>query len=170
MTSTRTLAFGLALLLASVAAVQAEGTFFKPAKQVLPPATTKTAAPATEDTDKATSPSFPDVLTGSPSVVDTATLVVDGHRVLLMGIDGLTGVYASGLQTFIASYGNSVTCTLIAQGPYYHCVTASQNVDVAEAALLNGAAKTNDSATPSQKAKEAQSRSAGRGVWASTGQ
>jgi endonuclease YncB( thermonuclease family) len=146
----------------------AEGTFFRPEKQVLPPAETKTSAQSAESAQVPTSPSYPEVLSGAPSVVDTATLVVDGHRVLLSGLVGLTGQFAQGLQTFIAGYGNAVTCTLIGLGPYYRCVTASQNVDVAEAALLNGAARASADATPSQRSKETQARNAGRGVWASS--
>src|SRR6201992_1215853 len=109
MISIKRLAVVVFLEVALSTAAQAEGTFFKPAKQVLPPAETK------EPPTDAAPPSqgYPDVLSGAPVVLDPATLVVDGHRVMLAGLDGLTGQFARGLKTFIDSDGGTVTCTLI---------------------------------------------------------
>jgi len=79
-------------------------------------------------------------------VPNAATLVVADQRIRLLGID-------PGPVTALAP-----------QTGRYRCFTAS-GVDVAEAAILNGAGRVGDGATPGYREREAEARQGHRGLW-----
>ncbi|MGA9794061.1 MAG: serine/threonine-protein kinase [Rhizomicrobium sp.] len=104
-------------------------------------------------------------LAGAAQVRDTGRLTVGGHHVRLAGVDGFTGEYATTLQTFVESYGGAVDCVIVAHTTTYRCWTATGHIDVSEAALLNGAARAGNGATPAQIKAEAEAKAANRGIW-----
>ena len=58
----------------------------------------------------------------------------------------------------------ALMCEPDAQTYRYRCFTSS-GVDVAEAAILNGAGRVGDGAAPSYREREAEARQGRRGLW-----
>jgi hypothetical protein len=117
-------------------------------------------APATQST--------PEPLTlDHPTVVDTATLQAGGTIVALYGIEGLKGVMAEGLQRFLAAHGAHVTCQSLDQSQPSSDFVCLQpdGTDVAEVALVNGAARAKTDAPKVYLDQEAAAQSARRGIW-----
>jgi len=100
-----------------------------------------------------------------PTVVDTATLKSGGTTVALFGIDGVQGEAVDNLQGFLASSGNQVTCQ--AQTSAEFVCLLSDGTDVAQAALINGAARAKADAPDAYREQEAAAQAARRGIWAS---
>ncbi len=71
---------------------------------------------------------------------DTATLAADGQTYMLDGVYGLGAPYTDQLQVYIAAHGDSMRCNPQGAPGYYVCMLGD-GTDVAEAALLNGAAR-----------------------------
>ncbi|MGH7029258.1 MAG: hypothetical protein ACREEZ_02410 [Stellaceae bacterium] len=67
-------------------------------------------------------------------------------------------------ESWVRSQG-ALTCAPDGQTGRYHCFT-SGGVDVAEAAILNGAGRVGDGATPAYRQSETEARHDGRGLWA----
>jgi hypothetical protein len=131
----------------------------QPANSALPVAS---QSPTSTASSAQAAPSQPTV-SGKATVVNTAILNVNGVKISLAGIEGVGGTAATQLQGFLTSQGDQVTCT--PSGDRYTCVT-SKGVDVAEAALLNGAAKASSAASERYKSLEQDAKTKHRGIWA----
>ena len=104
-----------------------------------------------------------DRLTGVPRVVDTATLLVGGRRIRLLGVDGSSGQAARDFSRYIR--GRRVTCEPSSAKPeLFRC--AVEGHDLAAAVLSNGAGRANPDATSDLRGAENEAREAGRGIWA----
>jgi endonuclease YncB( thermonuclease family) len=98
-----------------------------------------------------------------PSIVDTARLTDATNSVTLFGIVGLPGEAAQGMQAFLASAGNRVLCQA-RTGADYVCLLPN-GTDLAEVALINGAARAKDDAPAAYHDQEAAAQAARRGIW-----
>ena len=98
-----------------------------------------------------------------PQVIDTAKLASGPQSVSLFGVVGLPGEAAQGLQGFLASAGDRVTCQA-QTGAEFVCLLPD-GTDVAEAALINGAARAKDDAPEAYRDQEAAAQAARRGLW-----
>jgi endonuclease YncB( thermonuclease family) len=99
-----------------------------------------------------------------PTVVTTARLAADASRVDLFGIDGLAGDAAQGLQAYLDSAGDRVFC-VPQDNAGYVCATPD-GTDIAEVALVNGAARTRPEAPDAYREQEIAAQTARRGLWA----
>jgi endonuclease YncB( thermonuclease family) len=131
-------------------------------------ATPNGAAPA-ETTKAAAAPAAPEPVTlEQPKVIDTARLQSGDTTVSLYGIEGLTGEPAQGLQSFLAAGGNRLTCQahtspgLASTG--FVCLMPD-GTDVAQVALVNGAARAMPDAPDTYREQEAAAQTARRGIW-----
>jgi endonuclease YncB( thermonuclease family) len=96
-------------------------------------------------------------------VPNAATLVVADQRLRLSGIDPGPGEALAPFESWVRGQG-ALMCEPDAQTGRYRCLT-SGGVDVAEAAILNGAGRVGDGASPEYRASETQARTARRGLW-----
>jgi len=104
----------------------------------------------------------PAVLTGTvDQVIDTATLKIGGETVELSGIKGLGSPYRDQLAKFIQEQGSEIRCEPI--GERYICFVS--NVDLALAALTNGAARLAADATTQYRQAAADARRNRRGIF-----
>jgi hypothetical protein len=110
----------------------------------------------------APAPVLPDTVTGHAKVVNTATLIVDGRRIQLFGIRGEGGVYAAQLRSLIESQGGVLSCHR--RDTLYTC-SLPGNLDIARAALFNGAALPAANAPADYQDQAAAARQARRGLW-----
>ncbi len=85
--------------------------------------------------------------------------------VTLFGIDGVPGEAAQNLQGFLGATGNRLTCQA-QTGADFVCLLPD-GTDVAQAALINGAARAKADAFDAYRAQEAAAQAARRGIWAS---
>jgi endonuclease YncB( thermonuclease family) len=107
-------------------------------------------------------PPQPLVLNGPvEKVIDTGTLKIAGETVLLAGIKGLGSPYRDQLAKFIEEQGSEVRCT--PSGVRHTCFVS--NVDLALAALTNGAARLAPDATEQYRAAAAEARRNHRGIF-----
>jgi endonuclease YncB( thermonuclease family) len=90
-------------------------------------------------------------------------LVVGDQRIRLSGIDPGPAEVLGPFENWVEAQGDLV-CDPDAQTWRYHCLTGS-GIDVAEAAILNGAGRVGDGATPQYRDSETQARNAKRGLW-----
>jgi endonuclease YncB( thermonuclease family) len=121
------------------------------------PATTPGAA-APEPTPAAA------VIHGSVTrVPNAATLVVADQRIRLWGIDPGPPTVLAPFENWVRAQGD-LTCEPVAQTGRYRCFTGG-GIDVAEAAILNGAGRVGDGATPDYRQREAEARQGHRGLW-----
>ena len=99
---------------------------------------------------------------GIPTVVDSATLLLNGALVPLDGITGERGSPANELSRYIG--GREVACEPAdPRAPKYRCKIG--DYDLGEAILLNGAGRAAANAPERLRSAEEKARSAGRGVW-----
>ena len=105
---------------------------------------------------------LPASVTGPASVVDTGTLQVGDQKVALAGVKGVSGEYAYDLQKLINAQGPQVSCGL--RGQAYLC-TLPTGLDIARAALFNGAADVTDDASDDYRQQAAAARAGHRGIW-----
>jgi endonuclease YncB( thermonuclease family) len=99
-----------------------------------------------------------------PKVIDTAKLQSGETTVSLSGIEGLAGASAQALQGFLSTGDGHVTCQPQST-PGFVCLTAD-GTNVAQEALINGAAKTTPDAPDAYRKQEAAAQDARRGIWA----
>jgi endonuclease YncB( thermonuclease family) len=132
-----------------------------------PPPTGQEPAPAKAAALGTTAPeatAAPAVLRGPVTrVPNAATLVVSDQRVRLLGIDPGPPNYLTSFENWIRSQG-TLSCEPEAQTGRYQYFTAN-GVDVAEAAILNGAGRVGDGATPGYRERETEARQGHRGLW-----
>ncbi len=142
-----------------------------PPAAAAPPAPARTAQPAPPPAEPATTlaqPAIPPpepVTVDHPTAVDTATLAGSGQTFRLFGLVGTGGDAVAGLQGYITANGDKVTCQAEAGGGFV-CLLPD-GTDIAQVALVNGAARTQPDAPEAYRAQEAQAQAERRGVWAS---
>ena len=123
--------------------------------------------PAAAATAGATSPettSTPATVRGPVTrVPNAATLIVADQRVRLSGIDPGPSTVLAPFENWVRAQG-VLHCEPDAQTGRYRCFTGG-GVDVAEAAILNGAGRVGDGASPGYRESETQARTAKRGFW-----
>ncbi|HEY3909114.1 MAG TPA: hypothetical protein VGM07_04395 [Stellaceae bacterium] len=113
----------------------------------------------------ATPAAAPGVVRGAVTrVPNAATLVVNDQRLRLSGIDPGPQEVLAPFESWVRGQGELI-CEPDAQTGRYHCLT-SGGVDVAEAAILNGAGRVGDGATPAYRDSETAARQGRRGLWA----
>ena len=86
-----------------------------------------------------------------PTVIDTDTLKAGDTTVTLFGIEGIQGEAAQGMQGFLAANAGRVTCQAQSAAGGFVCLLPD-GTDVAEVALVNGAARVKDDAPPALSA------------------
>lgn len=112
----------------------------------------------------ATAQGAPETVRGTVArVPNAATLVVGDRRLRLSGVDPGPSAVLGPFESWVRGQGELV-CEADAQTARYRCFTGG-GVDVAEAAILNGAGRVGDGATPEYRASEAQARQQKRGLW-----
>ena len=128
------------------------------------PTGAEAAPPPTTTPPAATPTAAPGVIRGPVTrVPNAATLVVADQRLRLSGIDPGPGEALAPFESWVRGQG-ALVCEPDAQTGRYRCLT-SGGVDVAEAAILNGAGRVGDGASPEYRASETQARTAKRGLW-----
>jgi len=100
-----------------------------------------------------------------PTVIDTANLKAGGTAVTLFGIDGMQGEAAQGLQGYLASTEDRVICQ-VQTSAVFVCLLPD-GTDLAQVALINGAARAKADAPEAYREQEIAAQSARRGLWAS---
>lgn len=94
-------------------------------------------------------------------VIDTGTLKIEGETVVLAGIKGLGSPYRDQLAKFIEEQGSQIRC--MATGERHTCFVGS--VDLALAALTNGAARLATDATPQYREAADEAQRNRRGIF-----
>jgi membrane peptidoglycan carboxypeptidase len=102
-----------------------------------------------------------EVVTGVPTVIDTATLRIGGGIVRLDGVDGVGGSYVRDLAAYIGD--REITCRR-ALDLRYRCEI--DDGDLSEIVLRNGGGRATPEAAPELIEAQSQARSEARGVWA----
>jgi endonuclease YncB( thermonuclease family) len=104
----------------------------------------------------------PQPMNGSvEKVLDTATILVSGQKLMLAGITGFGSPYRDQLAKFIEEQGGKVRCAPL--GERYSCFVS--NVDLGLAALANGAARAAEDAPPAYRQAEAEAKKNKRGIY-----
>ena len=134
-----------------------------------PPAATDTGsslnlATTTDNPQPAASAPSEPVGLDHPTVINTARLKAGETTVTLYGIEGLEGPMAQGLQGFLETTDHHLNCQAESSAGFV-CLL-SDGTDLAQVALVNGAARTKDDAPESYREQEAAAQSARRGIWA----
>jgi endonuclease YncB( thermonuclease family) len=112
----------------------------------------------------APSPSTPEpVSLDHPTVINTAKLRAGNTTVSLFGIEGLTGEPAQGLQAYIEGTDRHLTCQVQPTDDFV-CLL-SDGTDLAQLALINGAARTTPDAPDPYREQEIEAQAARRGIW-----
>jgi hypothetical protein len=107
-------------------------------------------------------PVLDDSVSGTPDMIDTATLTINGQRIPLFGIVGKTGKAVDDLQDYMAQAGASVTCNMQEQA--YVCMLPN-GVDVARLALYHGLAEPGPEASDDYRQQAESAKSRHEGVW-----
>jgi len=94
-------------------------------------------------------------------VIDTGTLEIEGETIMLAGVQGLGSPYRDQLAKFIEEQGSQIRCT--ATGERHVCFVG--NIDLALAALTNGAARLATDATPQYQKAAEEARRHHRGIF-----
>jgi serine/threonine-protein kinase len=133
----------------------------------IPPATESPRPPGAADaavsTDLGKGVVLPQAIKGMvTSVTPDGWPVIDGQSVRLAGIQTIDTDKVARIAVWIEQHGSYLSCE--PQMPGYRCLT-QQNIDVAQAVLLNGAGRASADASPIYRAAEDQARAAHRGVW-----
>jgi hypothetical protein len=105
-------------------------------------------------------------ITGTPTVITTAALAINGQNFTLQGVEGVSGAQADKFRTFLREQGGSISCQRAADASY-RCRTAT-NVDLSAAVLMNGAGRALADAPPELRKAEKSARDRKAGVWGSS--
>ncbi len=128
---------------------------------VLPPSETQPKAVAAAKPLAPSEPQPEEVAGRVEQVIDTGTLKIEGETIHLAGITGLGSPYRDQLQKFIEEQGKEIRCT--PSGTRHICFV--KNVDLALAALTNGAARLAEGATPQYQRAAEDARRNRRGIF-----
>jgi hypothetical protein len=143
---------------------------YEPALSASKPSASTVPSDASQGTTSASLPSDAKSnirsISGQPSVLDTANLVVQNQIVSLFGIEGLGAPYDNEIGNYIRAQGDTVQCTPQGAGKYI-CLLPS-GIDVARAALTNGAARTTSEAPSDYVHDQEDAQQHHLGVWASS--
>ncbi len=96
-------------------------------------------------------------------VPNAATLVVGDQRLRLAGIDPGPPAALGSFERWVEAQG-ALVCEPQAQTGRYRCLTGG-GIDVGQAAILNGAGRVGDGASPAYRESETEARNAKRGFW-----
>jgi endonuclease YncB( thermonuclease family) len=96
-------------------------------------------------------------------VPNAATLVVGDQRIRLAGIDPGPEAALAQFEKWVKAQG-VLDCEPEAKTGRYRCLTGG-GIDVAQAAILNGAGRVGDGASPAYRESETQARLEHRGLW-----
>lgn len=133
----------------------------KPKVAILPPSETQPEeVPAANPLPR--SEPQPEVTGRVEQVIDTGTLKIEGETIHLAGITGLGSPYRDQLQKFIEEQGKEIRCTP-SGGTRHTCFV--KNVDLALAALTNGAARLAAGASPQYQHAAEDARRNRRGIF-----
>lgn len=106
----------------------------------------------------------PQTHTGTPEVLDTATLGLDVRRLPLAGLQAVHMPEAvSAARDYLAQAGE-VACELSAVGGW-RCISMAKGLDIAEVFALSGFAKASANAPELIRNAEDMARQNGKGVW-----
>jgi endonuclease YncB( thermonuclease family) len=146
------------------AAIEFENGPAAPSAPAAAPTGAAAAATPTTAPPAATPAAAPGTIRGPVArVPNAATLIVGDQRLRLSGIDPGPQEALAPFENWVRGQG-ALTCEPDALTGRYHCFTGG-GVDVAEAAILNGAGRVGDGATPAYRDSETQARDAKRGLW-----
>lgn len=96
-------------------------------------------------------------------VPNAATLVVGDQRLRLAGVDPGPPAALGPFEKWVEAQG-ALDCEQQAQTGRYRCLTGGA-IDVGQAAILNGAGRVGDGASPAYRESETEARNAKRGFW-----
>jgi hypothetical protein len=108
------------------------------------------------------SPTSP--LTGTPKIVDTATLSLGGQHISLAGLVAVSRPEAITSAQAYLDHTGEVTCEISTTG-FWHCRSLNKGLDIAEVFVLSGYAKAASSAPADILHAEGQARQNRRGIW-----
>ena len=126
------------------------------------PGTQSTQPPPATEPSRPPGPQLAQTVKGTPQVVDTATLVINGQQIRLAGIEGEGGDYARQLRLLIEAKGRTLDCELT--GSAYVC-RLPNGMDIARTALFNGGARIAADASDDYRQQAEAARKAHRGIW-----
>ncbi len=99
-------------------------------------------------------------VTGVPNA---ANLVIDRQTIQLSGIDPGPASVLGPYEDWVVSHG-PLECEPVANTGSYRCLTNTR-IDVAEAAILNGAGRVGDGADAGYRESEKKAREQKKGLW-----
>lgn len=138
-----------------------------PAPAWVTPPSAPTTAPSTTANGGMSPQSGPDGgIVGRPLIHDTATLIIDGHAVLVAGIEGVQGGPLTDFKDAVQAAGGTVSCIPANAGSYTFTCRLADGSDLAMVALVNGAARTASDAPAAYRTQEAAARARRIGIWA----
>ena len=108
-------------------------------------------------------PPLPPPISGPVRVLNTGNLVVDNKTVALFGVIGLGAPYNVQLDRYIQDQGGTATCQPKDNAKWV-CTTEA-GFDVAQAALLNGQARSAADAPPDYLDQQNQAKAKHVGLW-----
>jgi endonuclease YncB( thermonuclease family) len=100
-------------------------------------------------------------LKGTPEVIDTATIRLEGKVVRLFGVEWVRGSQAEELAGYLR--GREVECELASTPDRYRCQVGGH--DLSRAVLFNGGGRATGGAPPELVEAENNAKAARRGVW-----
>lgn len=103
-------------------------------------------------------------VTGTPEVLDTATLSLNGQRLPLAGLRAVNLPEAEIAARYYLAQAGEVTCELAPVGGW-RCTSVAKRLDIAEVFALSGFAKAATNAPELIRNAEGMARQNGKGVW-----
>lgn len=135
---------------------------------IFPPTTSSMPLPVQPTPTKAVSkpapPKAPPVDSGTPDLLDTATLSLNGRRVPLAGLRPVDMEEAAAAARSYLAQTNGVRCEQAPVGGW-RCTSMSKGLDIAEVFALSGFAKAAANAPAAILNAEGMARENRRGVW-----
>lgn len=139
----------------------------KPDEDAPKPAEAPKAEPAKAKKPVAKVPVQPKSYRGTPMVVNTGLLRLNGVEIRLAGVDASEDQRVVGqMQAWIEESGFDVNCTEVKPASARYTCKTMQGDDLAAAAIYNGAAMASTDAGKQLKTLHAAARDAHRGLWA----
>lgn len=105
-----------------------------------------------------------DTLAGPVKLLSTSKLRIKNKVIELWGIEGQGNQMVREMGRFISEQGNFFKCKQVGQEDRYRC-ESENGIDLAEAALLNGAATTASTGSERYEELERKAKEEGRGIW-----
>ena len=102
---------------------------------------------------------------GAATVVDSATLTVQGRTLRLYGVEGASGQAKSDFRRYLGR--REVSCRPAGSGAFHRCEVDGH--DLSQVVLFNGGGRATADATPELRAAEQHARTGRLGVWEADG-